>query len=565
MRRPSATSTALWLLLVATLLCAAGSTSTSSGAALWDGGGHGGASLSRYNEEVNSQSDLIPLLEAGKVQSLSLESCTVGTEELAELIVAGLYSNTSQLTHLSIRHCRLDTNVFSAVAVQLSKRQSTTTTTAAAAAATLEELDVGFNSCMDNRGVKQLASIVAQASQLKSLVLDGNVALNPESVRYIVHALRRHPSISRLSLASCGLTDECTEYIAFALKSNKNITSLNLSCNQITEAGLETLAAAMRTGAGRGLVSLDLSHNPLGGMGAVVLARAFDANQLPNLRHLALRDTQAGPTHVEALLRSLSPSSTLESLDLGGNLVVPTPPRSKKSSNSPKKRMEELAAKLVPQLEQAVATGFELFKDLGDQVAEGLAGGKKKKKGARGGKNKTKGRKGGKVEDVQAKSKSKASGKKRGKTGASDAKQEAAKAKERAAAKALLRAQRRALGQLLAAVRRAPRLRRLGLAGSGFTAASLPVLRNEHKKQQEQQQEQHEQGQPQQPQDVPLIADAGASGASGGSGKEEGSSLRAAVAPRGQVGAATAIDIDLHLNDISTEETEAIVALLQPA
>jgi hypothetical protein len=292
-------------------------------------------------------------------------------------------------------------------------------------------------------------------------------------------------------------------------------------------------------------------------MGAVVLARAFDANQLPNLRHLALRDTQAGPAHVEALLRSLSPSSTLESLDLGGNLVVPTPPRSKKSSNSPKKRMEELAAKLVPQLEQAVATGFELFKDLGDQVAEGLAGGKKKKKGARGGKNKTKGRKGGKVEDVPTKSKSKASGKTRGKTGASDAKQEAAKAKERAAAKALLRAQRRALGQLLAAVRRAPRLRRLGLAGSGFTAASLPVLRNEHKKQQEQ----HEQGQPQQPQDVPLIADAGASG---GSGKEEGSSLHAALAPQGEVRAATAIDVDLHLNDISTEETECLVSLLQP-
>jgi hypothetical protein len=290
------------------------------------------------------------------------------------------------------------------VAVQLSKRQTT-----AAAAATLEELDVGFNSCLDNRGVKQLASIVAQASQLKSLVLDGNVALNPECVRYIVHALRRHPSITTLSLASCGLNDECTEYIAFALKSNRNITSINLSCNQITEAGLETLAAAMRTGAARGLVSLDLSHNPLGGMGAVVLARAFDANQLPNLRHLALRDSQAGPTHVEALLRSLSPSCPLETLDLGGNQVVPTPPRSKKSSNSPKKRMEELAAQLLPQLEQAVATGFELFKGLGDHVAEGLAvggGGKKKKKrGAKGEKNKTKRRKGGKVEDVAAKAK----------------------------------------------------------------------------------------------------------------------------------------------------------------
>ena len=60
-------------------------------------------------------------------------------------------------------------------------------------------------------------------------------------------------------------------------------------------------------------------------------------------------------------------------------------------------------------------------------------------------------------------------------------------------------------------------------------------------------------------------ADAGAdaSAAYAASGKEEGSTLRAGTA-HGAEAAASSMEVDLHLNDISAEEQEALAALLLP-
>lgn len=418
--------------------------------------------VSYFNDDISNfqAGEIVKKMQLGQVDHVSLSSCTISTESLAN-IIASVYSNTSHVSYLSIRHCQLDANVLSRLMASKTQQHCSS----------LELLDVGFNPNLDIRGVKLLTMIINHSSSLRTLVLDGNV-LSPEAMRSIAHALRRHPSITTLSLSSCGLTDSCAEFIAFTIKSNKNITYLDLSCNQMTQAGLETIAAAIRSGAGRSIVSLDLSHNALGDLGPVTIAKAFEANNLPSLKHLSLREIQASPVAIETLLKAITDTNPLESLDLSGNPLI-IPDAAPKKSKGTKKKMQELAAQIAPKLEQAVATGVQMFKELGEKVAGATSGS---------GKSLNKRRKLKQIGYSKESSKSKraASGQQKSKgMGRSYVEREKvpvlAKA-QKVEAKRTLKARRRALATLLSAVKRAKCLKVLGLVNVGLNVAASKML-----------------------------------------------------------------------------------------
>lgn len=453
-----------------------------------------------YNERVpdSRTEEVVSGLQGGWVRYLSIGSCTVSTEALSQLLAASLY-NATQLSFLSLRHCHVDAQVLSLAMSSRPAEQNNSSNDC------LRVLDLSFNSCLDGRAVKLLASAIAQCTGLTTVALDGN-ALQPDDVRAIVHALRRHPTVTSLSLSSCGLDDACAEYLAFLLKSNRNITSLDLSCNGLTQRGLEMLAGAVRAGAGRGLRGLDLSYNALGDLGALTMASAFECNQLGSLQYLSLRETHAGSAALATLLSSIH-ASQLECLDISGNTLFAPEARPKAAKGAKKMRdlavksLEQLGSSLAPAVSQAVQSGRKMFLDLGAAVTEAVEGGGSKRKGGRLqiGYNKAggakRGMKGGAKRKAVAKGAKKAAKRaakgtntKRGKGAKADKEggREAAKRASKADPTSLLkkhqkklltRSRSRALAALLGAARSSPTLKVLGLVSTGLTNEAGAMLR----------------------------------------------------------------------------------------
>ena len=194
---------------------------------------------------------------------------------------------------------------------------------------------------------------------MTSLVLDGTT-ITPNDMRTIIHSLRRHPSISSLSLSSCNIDNDCIEYITFLIKSNRNIVSLDLSSNSITSEGLDHIFAAFRSGAGKQIISLDLSYNKLDNISIINLSKALQLNQLPNLKNLILREVGGNYESIEILLNSIQQDSLIETLDISGNSIELNKNKNiKKSSSSLTKDMTKMLTTL---------TTSKGLKDMSNQV-----------------------------------------------------------------------------------------------------------------------------------------------------------------------------------------------------
>jgi hypothetical protein len=182
-------------------------------------------------------------------------------------------------------------------------------------------------------------------------------------MRTIVHSLRRHPSISSLSLSSCNIDDNSLEYITFLLKSNRNILSLDLSSNSITAEGLDFIFTALRSGAGKQIISLDLSYNKLDSIGIIKLSKALESNQLPNLKHLILREVGGSDESLETLLNSIQQDSLLETLDISGNPLQPYKYKGKEKSASSYTSISKDMTKML-----STITKSKALQDMSNQV-----------------------------------------------------------------------------------------------------------------------------------------------------------------------------------------------------
>jgi hypothetical protein len=190
----------------------------------------------------------------------------------------------------------------------------------------LHLLDLSFNN-FDFASHRLLSSLFRRLKGLQTFIFDGN-KLDISAMQSIVYSIRRHPSISSLSLSSCGINDELMTDLVFGLKSNPNVTDLNLSYNSITDEGLiQLLSALPHSTTGARIRRLDLSYCLIGDLGITALADACKAGKLRKLELLALRHLEGdlSPTALTQLLQSLRNHTRLQSLDLSGNCLFLDP------------------------------------------------------------------------------------------------------------------------------------------------------------------------------------------------------------------------------------------------
>lgn len=251
---------------------------------------------------------LSEFINIGDTGEFTIESCEIRADSLA-IILSQVVANSTSLKHLKISHCNLDSNTFLSTLLKLGSGHCRSN---------ILTCDLSFNA-FDSRSMRYLSTIISRMT-LQSIILNGN-SLQPDDIRCIVHCLRRHPTVSGLSLSSCSLTDASIGYIAFCLKSNQNITNIDLSNNFLSSDGIDLFLKTLRGGGGKFLEHIDLSYNALGDIGVLHLAKAFEANQLPKLKHLIMRDINAGHTSIIKLLRSLQQDNQLETLDISGNAI----------------------------------------------------------------------------------------------------------------------------------------------------------------------------------------------------------------------------------------------------
>lgn len=215
---------------------------------------------------ANTSSPTAIYFSQSRVSSLDMSS-----------LIKIMLANTSTVDVLSIRHCNCDSESFQSV--RSGKKYLTSS---------LHTLDLSFNN-FDFASYRLLSSLMRRLKGLTVFVFDGN-KLDTTGVQSIVYAIRRHPSISSLSFASCGIDDDMMTDLAFGIKSNPNITDLNLSCNRISDEGLLRLLAALPSPTtGRCIRRLDLSYCPIGDRGVTALADACKAGKLSGLESLTLR------------------------------------------------------------------------------------------------------------------------------------------------------------------------------------------------------------------------------------------------------------------------------------
>mmetsp|Transcript_30061 Transcript_30061/g.42911 ORF Transcript_30061/g.42911 Transcript_30061/m.42911 type:complete len:393 (+) Transcript_30061:180-1358(+) len=242
-----------------------------------------------------------------------------------KLHILELGSNCSNVGHLCINHVNLSQRPFNAILEHLHLFRN------------LQHLDLSFNDIKPAL-LNKLSANFKKLTALSTLILESN-AIGQDDCKYLIKQLLRVPTFQQLSLSFCKLDDSCMESIALLFKRNKNITVLDLSGNDITIEGLKSMFDHLRfTFQTCDVEMLDLSYNPLGNEGLEYIASLISAGSLPKLKHLILKEIQAGSSSVEKLLHSLENEihrNEMITLDLSGNmLLTSTATMKKKSSQS---------------------------------------------------------------------------------------------------------------------------------------------------------------------------------------------------------------------------------------
>ena len=126
----------------------------------------------------------------------------------------------------------------------------------------------------------------------------------------------------KINLEDCCIGDESVEMFVHGTLEGEpphsgHISALLLKQNQITGSGLNQLWKSPTV---LNLDTLDLSFNPLGNGGSISLLRSAVGR---SIRRLYLRKTKIGVEDCRALGEQLSSSSSLKTLDVGNNNLIP--------------------------------------------------------------------------------------------------------------------------------------------------------------------------------------------------------------------------------------------------
>ena len=182
---------------------------------------------------------------------------------------------------------------------------------------------IDLSDCRMNNGsithIVEALSARRKDDRLLSLKLTENL-LKLECVQAISKLLvpKEISSIIRLVLSSCNLGDPSMRVLADALRYNPSCTALDISKNRIGAKGGKYIAGMLRRNGV--LTDLDLSWNSVRGDGALDFIRAIDNSAL---RRLNVAMNGFGRCGAASLLGRYLPKTSLEYVDLAGNLIDP--------------------------------------------------------------------------------------------------------------------------------------------------------------------------------------------------------------------------------------------------
>ena len=189
--------------------------------------------INMYNIRLDDEhiEELKRMAENGRIQSLSVANCYAKSKPSISMLFSMLTS-TSNCKYVAFKHCNLDD-------------QSLERAASLFANTNLISLDF-TSSAFNSRGFRSLCAGMRSLTCLRSLVLDGcSILKTSQEARSIVRCLRLHPSISHISLSSCGIDDEGIEVFIPALQSNTNLTHIDLSKNDVSADGIETFVESI--------------------------------------------------------------------------------------------------------------------------------------------------------------------------------------------------------------------------------------------------------------------------------------------------------------------------------
>ncbi len=138
-----------------------------------------------------------------------------------------------------------------------------------------------------------LSPSAACAHSLIKVVL-GNNMLGDRGLTYIAEGLRSHPTVQRVDLAHCGVTDASIDELCTVVEGAGRLTDLNLNGNCLTPAGVAELQAATPAKCRVNTVGNSVSRPP-GPKGVDTAAATSPHNTHPNPRP----DHAASPVNMD--------------------------------------------------------------------------------------------------------------------------------------------------------------------------------------------------------------------------------------------------------------------------
>ena len=140
----------------------------------------------------------------------------------------------------------------------------------------LKTLNISF-CCIDDQGMKSLASALEMNGSLEELTLSGSRAVTGIGVMALGESLKRNRGLKRLNISHCDIGDLGVKTLASALEMNGSLEELDLSWNvAITGIGLFALGESLKRN--RGLKTLNISYCGIEYQGMMSLASALETN-----------------------------------------------------------------------------------------------------------------------------------------------------------------------------------------------------------------------------------------------------------------------------------------------
>jgi Ran GTPase-activating protein (RanGAP) involved in mRNA processing and transport len=184
----------------------------------------------------------------------------------------------------------------------------------------IQGLDVSTNGLDDPASVNIMRELLRRNKTITRLFMDRNAfGRDVAAVRCIAEGLRSNTTLLLLDFSSCELDDEGLSTLAQSLGQQKrSLVDIDLSGNDIRHNGLRALinnaTAALST-----VTHLNLSHNPMFGEGATLLADTLRLQTLPSLKCLRLQGCRIGDDGLAALVSALEQNESLEEITVVDN------------------------------------------------------------------------------------------------------------------------------------------------------------------------------------------------------------------------------------------------------